>query len=502
MPFFDLLKLALRNLREAKLRATLTSMGVIVGVAVIVTMVSFGLGLQRNMLSRFRALDLFNEIRVFGKSVFTMALTNVDPKLKRDETPGDRRGPAFRGDKAPTRILDDAGLAEIVKIPGVAYVEPDIAFTVYMRCNGKVFPQQVAGASVTNSSSRFKLFAAGQMMSRADADEAVVDEVFVETCGFAKPADAVGQKIEFLSTRVGKTGEGGQAKPGDAKSEEADEDEGGFSFFGLPLGDDNQGGPANAVAARTFRISGVLGKEKREGAGQGGPVGLMFNASVYVPVPAAHEWAKTHRNPMGEVALALARQSGQLGQGDNEGYGSAVVRVTDPVALTDVRKRLTELGFSSFSIVDQLDQIRTVFLIIDSVLGLLGGISLLVASFGIANTMIMSILERTREIGIMKAIGAEDREIKLIFFFEAAVIGLTGGIIGVLAAWGIDGVANRLAYRFVLKPQGASFVDFFSLPPYLWIGAILFALSVSILAALYPAARAARIDPVRALRHD
>src|SRR5437879_7205530 len=205
---------------------------------------------------------------------------------------------------------------------------------------------------------------------------------------------------------------------------------------------------------------------------------------------------------MGEVAMALARQSGQLNESQSEGYGSAVVRFTNPVELTEVRRQLTEKGFGSFSIVDQLDQIRTVFLIIDSVLGLLGGISLLVASFGIANTMIMSILERTREIGIMKAIGAEDREIKLIFFFEAAVIGFTGGVIGALAAWGIDGVANRLAYRFILKPQGASFVDFFSLLPYLWLGAIAFALCVSILAALYPAARAARIDPVRALRHD
>jgi len=160
------------------------------------------------------------------------------------------------------------------------------------------------------------------------------------------------------------------------------------------------------------------------------------------------------------------------------------------------------LGFGSFSIVDELEQIRTVFLILDSVLGLLGGISLLVASFGIANTMIMSILERTREIGIMKAIGAEDHEIKLIFFFEAAVIGFTGGILGSLLAWGLDGIANRLAYRFILKPQGASYVDFFSLPPYLWLGAILFALVISIVAALYPAARAARIDPVKALRHD
>ena len=498
MPFFDLLKLALRNLREAKLRAILTSMGVIVGVAVIVTMVSFGLGLQRNMLSRFRALDLFNEIRVFGKSLLTMAMTNVDPKLKRDENPGDRRGPAFRADKAPTRILDDAAIAEIQKIPGVVYVEPDIGFTVYIRCNGKVFPQTVAAASVPNYSSRFKTFASGQMISSPQADEAVVSEVLVETCGFAKPEDAVGKTIEFLTTRAEQSntpGENDQAKKSEAK------EDGDFSFFGLPLGDEEPG-PANTVTGRTFRIAGVLGEEKREGAGQGGPMGLLFNAHLYVPLPAARDWVRVHRNPMGEVALALARQSGQLGQAENEGYGSAVVRVNDPVALTQVRAKLTELGFGSFSIVDQLDQIRTVFLIIDSVLGLLGGISLLVASFGIANTMIMSILERTREIGIMKAIGAEDREIKLIFFFEAAVIGLTGGILGSLAAWGIDGLANRLAYRFVLKPQGASFVDFFSLPPYLWLGAIAFALAVSVLAALYPASRAARIDPVRALRHD
>jgi putative ABC transport system permease protein len=495
MSFADLLKLSLRNLREAKLRATLTSMGVIVGVAVIVTMVSFGLGLQRNMLSRFRALDLFNEIRVFGKSVFTMAMT-TDVK-GRDPNPGDRRGPAFRANSAPTRILDDAAIADIQKIPGVAYVEPDINFNVYIRCNGRVAPQSVSGASVPNSSSRFKVFAAGKMLSSTSADEAVLDDVVVETCGFAKPEEAIGQTIELLTTRAETNDPNRSAKD----ETETSEDDGGFSFFGLPL-EENDRPPANAISARTLKIVGVLGREKREGAGQGGNAGLMLGSDVYVPLPIARDWQRKHRNAMSEVALALAKESGQLNESQNEGYGSAVVRVSDPVALTEVRKRIQEMGFGSFSIVDQLDQIRTVFLIIDSVLGLLGGISLLVASFGIANTMIMSILERTREIGIMKAIGAEDREIKLIFFFEAAVIGLTGGIIGCLAAWGIDALANRLAYRFVLKPQGASFVDFFSLPPYLWLGAIAFALFVSILAALYPASRAARIDPVRALRHD
>src|SRR5436305_3108391 len=235
MPFFDLLKLAFRNLREAKLRATLTSMGVIVGVAVIITMVSFGLGLQRNMLTRFRALDLFNELRVFGKSVFSMAMTNVDPKLRRDENPGDRRGPAFRADKAPTRILDEAAVAEIAKIPGVAYVEPDISFSAYVRCNGRVSMNSVACASVPNASSRFKLFSAGHMLSRADADEAVVSEVFVETCGYAKPADAVGQTIEFLTTNPGSNT---SAKKGEAKTNQANDEQAGDSYFGLPVGQD------------------------------------------------------------------------------------------------------------------------------------------------------------------------------------------------------------------------------------------------------------------------
>ena len=126
MPFLDLLQLAFRNLREAKLRATLTSMGVIVGVAVIVTMVSFGLGLQRNLLSRFKALDLFSEMSVYGKTV--SAALNRSASNRRGGN-GDRPpGPRIPENETPTRILDDAALAEIAKIPGVLYVEPAVFF--------------------------------------------------------------------------------------------------------------------------------------------------------------------------------------------------------------------------------------------------------------------------------------------------------------------------------------------------------------------------------------
>src|ERR1700755_447980 len=85
MSFLDILQLALRNLRQAKLRAVLTTMGVIVGVAVIVTMVSFGVGLQRNMLSRFKALDFFNEIQVFGRNLGNMATARTSGNGPRNE---------------------------------------------------------------------------------------------------------------------------------------------------------------------------------------------------------------------------------------------------------------------------------------------------------------------------------------------------------------------------------------------------------------------------------
>ncbi|MGH9927882.1 MAG: ABC transporter permease [Pyrinomonadaceae bacterium] len=493
MSLLDILKLALRNLRQAKLRAILTTMGVIVGVAVIVTMVSFGLGLQQNMLSRFKALDLFNEIQVFGRSLGSLVAARAPSNSPRNEDDRRDRRSRLKPDAQPTRILDDAAIAEIARIPGVAYVEPSLMIFTYVRTNGHSQVESIGGASVPNAGSRFKEFISGQMLGSPNADEAVVSDTFARDFGFEKPADAVGKTVEFL------------AAPKDSKEpdNQNDAEAGPPTFFGLPLEEDiSSDTEGDALVAKRFRIVGVLNSEVKEGAGQGGVRGLLPGARIYIPLPAARQWSIEHRGPMNQVALALARESGSLGNWDSEGYDSAIVRVNDPVALTDVRKRLRELGFASFSIVDQLEQFRTVFLIIDSVLGLLGGISLLVASFGIANTMIMSILERTREIGIMKAIGAEDREIKLIFFVEAAVLGLVGGVIGVLSAWAIDAIANRLAYRFILKPQGASFVDFFALPLWLSLGAILFALIVSILAALYPAARAARIDPVRALRHD
>ncbi len=510
MDFADILRLAWRNLRESKLRSTLTTLGIVIGVAVIVTLVSFGLGLQRNTIDRFRALDLFTEITVFGRSLERLATAQINgetpdaspadnansnnsntktQETPRGDTPGGRRLPL---DQDPQVLLDDTILAAIQKLPGVVAVEPNISFSVYLRARDQVRQRTVAGVLVPNPASRFKNFAAGRMMETPDAGEIVLDDRTARDFGFTDAQSAIGQKVDFLAP----PDEEKPTAPKKAQSDEEADAPGGF--FGIPFDDAEETAAAGSLVAQTFTIVGVLAKPENDAMRIRG----LNTSGVFISTAAAQAWRAQHRDEMSRIALQLARQSGALKEGQGDGYLSATVRVTDPVTLSNVRNELKKMGLGSFSLVDQIDEIRNVFLIMNAVLGLLGGISLLVASFGIANTMIMSILERTREIGIMKAIGAEDREIKLIFFVEAAVLGLIGGIIGCLVAWGVDALANRLTYRFLLQPQGASFIDFFALPPWLWLGAIFFAVTIAVIAALYPAARAARIDPVQALRHN
>ena len=124
-----------------------------------------------------------------------------------------------------------------------------------------------------------------------------------------------------------------------------------------------------------------------------------------------------------------------------------------------------------------------------------------VSSLGIVNTMVMSILERTREIGIMKAIGGSDRDVRGIFLVEAATIGLIGGVAGIVLGWGVGRLIN-IGANIYIERQGGTAGDLFSLPWWLILGAMAFALVVSLVAGSYPARRAARLDPIQALRHE
>jgi len=169
--------------------------------------------------------------------------------------------------------------------------------------------------------------------------------------------------------------------------------------------------------------------------------------------------------------------------------------------LEPMKMAVEAMGFQTYSVADQLAEIKKGFLILNTILGAVGTVALVVAALGIINTMIMSILERTREIGIMKAIGGSEAEIQGIFFVEAGFIGLFGGLFGIVLGWMVSRLANMVANYYIIK-EGGTLVEMFYIPVWLILGAIGFSILISLTAGLYPARRAARIDPIEALRHD
>jgi putative ABC transport system permease protein len=182
-------------------------------------------------------------------------------------------------------------------------------------------------------------------------------------------------------------------------------------------------------------------------------------------------------------------------------YSTVSVRVKSANDVQGVEDAVKKLGFNTFSIVDATRSLRQFFAVLDLFLGIFGSLALAVASIGIVNTLVMAILERRREIGIMKAIGASDSDVKGLFFAEAGVMGVAGGVVGVALGWTIGRLIN-IGTNVYLKRQSFPPQQIWSTPWWLVTGAIGFAIVVSLLAGLYPAARAARLDPVQALRYE
>jgi putative ABC transport system permease protein len=182
-------------------------------------------------------------------------------------------------------------------------------------------------------------------------------------------------------------------------------------------------------------------------------------------------------------------------------YSNLSVRVTSPTSIDAVEASIKKLGFNTFSIVDETKSLKRFFAVLDLFLGIFGSLALAVASIGIINTLVMAILERRREIGIMKALGASDGDVKLLFFAEAGAMGLFGGGIGVVLGWTIGRIIN-FGTNVFLKRQHFPPEQIWFVPWWLMLGSIGFALIVSLLSGLYPASRAAKLDPVQALRYE
>jgi putative ABC transport system permease protein len=461
---YDLSELALRNLRESVLRNSLTTAGISVGVASLVAMLSLGIGLQQLAARRLQKSGLFDTVVV-----------NSRRDLRGFNREQERSGPA----PAESPALDEHALQQIGQISHVREAYPDIRFVTELRYQDKPHLSMVAGLPFSAKNNDAFDGMQGSFFSSDGAPEAVLQKSFAaELLGRPAEPDDNTNVAELAKPLLGK-----ELVMRYAQRVAAPENEQGKGSQSL---DEALAAAAYSVVSRvqTVKIVGVsdLDPDSMRGAAR---------ARVFIPLKLAESLHIMQPSDLRET----------LSPNGNPAYITVSVRVDSPKNVPAVEDAVKKMGFNAFSIVDATRSVRQFFAVLDLFLGIFGSLALAVASIGIVNTLVMAILERRREIGIMKAIGASDGDVKKLFFAEAGVMGIFGGAVGVMLGWLIGRVIN-IGTNVYLKRQHFPPEQIWYVPWWLVAGAIVFALIVSLLSGLYPAARAARLDPVQALRYE
>ncbi len=186
-----------------------------------------------------------------------------------------------------------------------------------------------------------------------------------------------------------------------------------------------------------------------------------------------------------------------------DGYNQVLVQIEEAQQVQAVESYITSAGYQAFSLQSILREVSVVFTGLQIAFGCIGGIALIVAAIGIANTMIMAIYERTKEIGLMKAVGATNRDVMFIFLGEAGVIGLIGGIAGLILASGVGRIAGSIGRNYLIS-QGApdTIPSPVNTPIWLMVFAIVFSMAIGVISGIYPAIRAVQLDPMMALKYE
>lgn len=447
MRVYDLLSVSNRNLWRRKGRTILTIMGVIIGVASIVVMLSLGIGLvesQKEMMAQWGSLNI---IRV-NQSYYFPGDPNADQQKK----------------------LNDAAIEEIRAMEGVIAVSP--AFDVwgdakwgkksgYLTVIGiepalmELLEFEVQAGRLLDENDRFNVVAGSQVVNNFWDEQQRWDP-------WTEPVQ--NDPLELLDQRLALT------------------------IF-------NQ---QQQKRIYNLYVVGILSEKSMDRAWE-----------VYAPISEV----KRMRNFMNqgqqqiigyeEIIKVPGGTSSRRQQREEEQYSFALVATEGVEHTRRLSKELRDMGYNAWSMADSLEGIEDTARIFQAILGGIGAITLLVAAIGITNTMVMSIYERTREIAIIKVIGASFSDIRLLFLAESSLIGLFGGTLGLGLSFGLSALLNRYGASFISGGMtvGGETIKISLIPPGLVVFALLFSFGIGLISGLYPANRAIKLDPITALRH-
>lgn len=480
MTLRDLIVISTGNLWRMKLRATLTIAGVLIAIGAFVSMVSFGAGNQRNIENQFNQLGLFTTMTVLPKESDSSSVP-----------------------------LDAAALERLATVPGVNLVYPYDAFAVTVRLGDSTVKSKAQ--ALPTSAVKTKLFsglAAGSGFASDTARQVIINTELMEELGITVPDSAIGKKI-VVSVHVSTIDSGlihilkdkGETVIDRIKRIRPD------SLRYAQYRNRVLRTEANEVVRRF--VNGFMNaqREVSDTLTIAGVRDMMMATRLriepmFIPIATAARFSSAGpgNNP---TELFRAMTSGTLFQEPSarKNFSQVTIDFDPKVLYSTIKDSVQSMGYRTFSFAEQFEQIQRMFIYLNLALGVIGLIALFTASLGIMNTMVMSINERRKEIGVLKSLGADDSDIRRLFLVESAVIGFLGTIGGILLGWGISRIVATVAKMFMRK-EGIPEMDLFALPVWLILVALAVGVGISIIAGLYPAARASRVDPVAALRNE
>lgn len=447
MRFIDLLSMSINSLFKRKLRTILTVLGVVIGTASIVVMLSLGLGLSKTTMEQIKKEEGLTTIQVYA---------------------GD--GGFEQGQEQEQVNLDEANIALIAAIPNVEIVSPVLSFDIIAKQGSYEAYLNLRGLSLDALEKMNIPLSEGRLPLEGSTEVELiignqVNNTFYSTSNSMSYNDLnYSPNIDFMHSPL-------------------------FCIFDIDGYYNSMDGESPMPKKYLVNTCGMIEGTQED-----------YNPhsyNIYVDIEAL----KFQLKKIFKDEPIPGQPTTQAGKPyKNLTYQEAYVQVNDMKNVKEVQSQIMDMGFQTFSNIEYLDMMEKESKIIQAVLGGIGGVALFVAAIGIANTMMMSIYERTKEIGIIKVIGCSLNNIRSLFLLEAGFIGFLGGIGGVGISYGISWLVNSLLGVDIYEMGTTATISY--IPPWLALSGLLFAVLVGMIAGFFPALRAMNLSPLAAIRNQ
>ncbi len=445
----DLIAIAWQNLKNRKTRTVLTVCGVVVGACAIIIMLSIGLGIDKMITDQYKNDSTLTKISVYSMD---------------------------SDDSSQSLPFDDTAVKYFEEIEGVKSVVPMFMADSYVAisCGKYTYTGTVYGIDLT------KMEEIGYKLK--DGDFSGVNKsncVFFGKDSVTNFQDAQGNPVKYTYD-----------KNYEVDSCDIDPMTNNFLISSKASISDSNGNTTDKLGNKQkLSVSGVLKASSSSD--------YDSQYSVFIDI---------------NLAKKMFQESQMLnttGKKEKLSYSSISVYVDDSNKVKDIKKKIQDVGYSCSTDDEALEQSKKVMKVVQLVLGAIGAVSMFVAAFGISNTMVMSVFERQKEIGILKVIGCEIKDIESMFLYEAAIIGGIGGLTGVTISYIISIIANVVGRIIMNKTGGLSLfgitgdakVTLSYIPPWLALCGILFSIGIGVLAGLSPARKSVKVSALTAIQN-